>query len=189
VVSPLCRCPRRLRSRRDKGRPLSLPGRRRALWPRPLIAWNQHEYPPRPHFSRGLTLNVPAGGGEGGCLVWCRGGFGASNVAEFVVSTRSSSTSAMPTTRRMTSVSASCSTKAGSRASMKQAAGRRVSPITLSAVLGSARVRRECARHQRTQPRRVHRQVQTQTPVGLHSVGIGMILCSALSPSRRKNFR
>jgi hypothetical protein len=90
---------------------------------------------------------------------------------------------------RMTSVSASCSTKAGSRASMKQAAGRRVSPITLSAVLGSARVRRECARHQRTQPRRVHRQVQTQTPVGLHSVGIGMILCSALSPSRRKNFR
>ena len=75
------------------------------------------------------------------------------------------------------------------RASMKQAAGRRVSPITLSAVLGSARVRRECARHQRTQPRRVHRQVQTQTPVGLYSVGIGMILCPALSPSRRKNFR
>jgi hypothetical protein len=38
-------------------------------------------------------LDVPAGGGEGGCLVWCRGGFGTSNVAEFVVSTRSSSTS------------------------------------------------------------------------------------------------
>jgi hypothetical protein len=73
---------------------------------------------------------------------------------------------------------------------MKQAARRRVRRITLSAVPSSSAPASDVMRPpSKDAPRRVHLQVQTQTPVGLHSVGIGMILCSALSPSRRKNLR